>query len=58
MISNNLFVREDFKKKRVKLVTLSLLGLKPTLPTPISDIRFSDIFFLKPRPTLPHVLVT
>ena len=30
-----------------------------TYPThPISDIRFSDIFFLKPRPTLPHVLVT
>ena len=33
------------KKKRVKRVTSSLLTLQPTLPTPISDIRFSDIFF-------------
>ena len=27
-------LREDFKKKRVNLVTSYILGLKPTLPPP------------------------
>ena len=35
-------LREDFKKKRVYLVTSYILGLKPTLLPLNSDIKFSD----------------
>ena len=31
--TTKLFLREAFKKKTVKRVTLSLLGLEPTYPT-------------------------
>ena len=46
-------IREEFNKKKTEksdIVHIWVLT-HPTLP--ISDIQFSDIFFLKSRPTLP-----
>ena len=52
------WLREDFKKKKSKISDIGKIG-SPTYPTlPNSDMKFSDIFFPKPRPTLPYVLVT
>ena len=51
--SDQVLLREDFKKKKSKKSDIVTIG-PPTYPThPFSDIRFSDIFFWSQDPPYP-----